>query len=138
MSHRCRVALLLFFVLGCALPAERVPLKPIPDDGTPQAYSDLIDRARAQASSANEAFYVKNWADLEIAARGLVSTAQYLPKATQVPALHKDKLPIEAGDLGKEAERLRAAASAKEIKPATEALQRVNLLVRELHPDPTP
>ena len=126
-------AFLFLALLGCALPPEQVPIKPLPEDGPPLAYADLVTRARAQATSANEAFYVNNWTDLEEAARGLEQTARFLGKATEVPARHKDLLPVEAGDLGKEAASLRAAAKGQEVKAANEALQRLNLKVRELH-----
>jgi hypothetical protein len=124
----------LFFagLLGCALPPEQVAIKPLPENGTPPPYVDLVTRARAQATSANEAFYVNNWTDLEDAARGLEQTARFLGKAGDVPAIHKDKLPVEAGDLGKEATRLREAAKGQEVKAANESLQRINLNVRAL------
>src|SRR5262249_55519468 len=122
-------------IAGCALPPEQVPLKPLPENGPPQAYADLITRARVQATAANEAFYVNRWTDLEDAAKGLEQTARFLSKATEVPAKHKDTLAVEAGDLGKEAGKLREAAKAQEVKQATEALQRIHLKVRELRPD---
>ena len=128
-------ALFLLTFLGCALPPEQVPIKPLPEDGPPLPYADLVTRARAQATSANEAFYVNNWTDLEEAARGLEQTARFLGKATDVPARHKDTLPVEAGDLGKEAGKLRTAAKGQEVKPANDALQRINLKVRELRPE---
>ena len=128
-------ALFLFVLVGCQLPPERVPLKPLPEDGPPQPYGDLVTRARAQATAANEAFYVNNWPDLEDAARGLELTARVLDKATDVPAKHKEILPGEAGDLGKEAAKLREAAKGKDVRQATETLQRIHLKVRELRPE---
>jgi len=133
---RARIAALFFFaLLGCQLPPERVPLKPLPDDGPPQAYADLVGRARAQATAANEAFYINNWPDLEDAAKGLELTARFLGKAADIPAKHKDNLPTEAGDLSKEALRLREAAKAHDARQTTETLQRINLRVRELRPE---
>jgi hypothetical protein len=130
-----RVLVASFFflcLLGCALPPEQVAIKPLPENGPPPPYADLITRARAQATSANEAFYINNWTDLEDAARGLEQTARFLGKAGDVPVNHKDKLPVEAGDLGKEAIKLREAAKSQEVKLANESLQRINLKVREL------
>ena len=134
--NRARITAFLFFTLvGCQLPPERVPLKPLPEDGPPQPYADLVGRARAQATAANEAFYINNWPDLEDAAKGLEVTARVLAQAADVPPTHKDTLPIEAGDLAKEAAKLREAAKAQDVRQATEVLQRLNLKVRELRPD---
>jgi hypothetical protein len=131
--NRARITALLFFVLAsCQMPPERVPLKPLPEDGPPQSYSDLVNRARVQAMAANEAFYINNWPDLEDAANGLELTARVLAKATDVPAKHKDTLASESADLGKEAIQLREAAKAKDVRQVTEVLQRMNLKVREL------
>lgn len=134
--NRARIAtLFLFAVIGCQLPPERVPLKPLPEDGPPQAYADLVGRARAQATAANEAFYINNWPDLEDAAKGLEVTAGVLGKATDVPAKHKESLPAKAGELGNEAVKLRDAAKAHDVRQATETLQRLHLKVRELRLD---
>jgi hypothetical protein len=133
---RAHIAVLFFLALvGCQLPPERVPLKPLPDDGPPQSYADLVNRARAQATAANEAFYINHWPDLEDAAKGLEVTARFLGKAADIPAKHKDSLPTEAGDLSKEALRLREAAKAHDARQTTETLQRINLKVRELRPE---
>lgn len=133
--NRARILAFVFLALvGCQLPPERVPLKPLPVDGLPQAYADLVDRARAQAMAANEAFYVNNWSDLEDAAKGLELTTRVLDKAADVPAKHKDSLPTEAVDLGKDALQLREAAKAQDVRQTTETLQRIHLKVRELRP----
>jgi hypothetical protein len=135
MNRACITTLFLFVLVGCQLPPERVPLKPLPEDGPPQPYVDLVGRARAQATAANEAFYINNWSDLEDAAKGLELTARVLGKAADVPAKHKDTLPTKAGDLAKEAVDLREAAKAHDVRQSTETLQRVNLRVRELRLD---
>src|SRR5436309_5361575 len=130
IMNRARVISFLFLTLvGCQLPPERVPLKPLPEDGPPQPYADLVSRARAQATAANEAFYINNWPDLEDAARGLEVTARALGKAIDLPAKHKDTLPAKTGDLGKEAGKLREAAKAQDVHQTTETLQRINLKV---------
>jgi hypothetical protein len=120
--------------LGCTLPPEQVPIKPLPEDGPAQPYADLVGRARMQATAANEAFYVNRWSDLEDAARGLEQTARFIGKAADVPGKHKDTLVVETSDLGKEAVRLRDAARDHDTKQATESLQRINLQVRGLRP----
>ena len=121
-------------IAGCALPPERQALQPLPENGPPHPFIDLVGRARTQASVANEAFYVNNWVDLEDAAKALELTARALTRAKEIPAQHRDKLAVEAGDLGQDAVVLREAAKAKEVKQTNEALQRINLKIRELRP----
>jgi hypothetical protein len=133
--RRCLFITPLLILLGCQSPAERLPINRLPDDSPPLPYAELLTRARMQASAANEAFYVNRWTDLEDAAQGLEQTARFLPRATEVPAAHKEKLPEQAGSLGKEAGKLRQAAQAQDVPKANEALQRVNLQVRELRLD---
>ena len=131
----CRALLvsLLFLVLaGCQTPPEQAPLKPLPEGGPPEGFSDLVKRARVQAGAANEAFYINKWSDLEDAAKGLDQTARFLTKATGVPNRHRHTLAVEAGDLGKEAAKLREAALAQDERRATDALQRIQLMVRQL------
>src|SRR5260370_8223636 len=92
--NRARItALFLIASVGCQLPPERVPLKPLPEDGPPQAYADLVGRARTQATAANEAFYITNSPDLEDAAKGSEMTPRVLSKAAAVPAPTKRTLP---------------------------------------------
>jgi hypothetical protein len=120
---------------GCVVPPERLALRPLPADGPPLTYAETILRARNQATVANEAFYVNNWGDLEDAARGLEDTARHLTKATDVPVRHKDTLAVHSSDLGKQAEQLREAARARDVKRTNDILQLVNLKVRELRPE---
>ena len=132
MMRALCLGLSLVLAAGCAATGERMPLRPLPEDGPPLPYAELLTRARLQATAATDAFYVDRWTDLEDAARGLEQTAKFLAKATDVPAKQKDTLPVMAGDLGKEAVNLREAAKVKEAKKANEALQRIHLKVREL------
>src|SRR5437879_8831836 len=105
MSRSLFLGAILLLVAGCQSPAERIPINRLPDDSPPLPYAELLTRARMQASAANEAFYVNRWSDLVDAAQGLGQTARFLPKATEVPAAHKEKLPDRAANLGKEAGR---------------------------------
>jgi hypothetical protein len=130
--RRALLLLGLWCLTGCALPPEQVQLKPLPEDGPPPPYADLVSRARVQATNAVEAFYVNKWSDLEDAARGLEQTARILTKATAVPPRHKDTLAVEAGDLGKDAVKLREAAHDKADKRANDVLQQLNYKVRQL------
>ena len=118
---------------GCQLPPERAAaVRPLPEDSGPVPYAELLTRARAQAGVATESFYVNRWNELEDAAKGLEQTARFLPKAEDVPANHKDTLPVLSADLGKEAGNLREAAKAQDVKRTNDILQRIHLKVREL------
>ena len=129
------VGALLLVVISCQLPPERTPLREVPNDAVALPYAELLTRARTQATTATAAFYVNKWEDLEDSARGLEQTARFLPKALEVPAKQKDTLASISADLGKEAVKLREAAKNHVVKDATETLQRVNLMVRELRLD---
>jgi len=135
MRRALLLGLFLSVLAGCQLPPEQVPLKPLPDNGFPEGYADLVKRARLLAGSANIAFYENKWADLQDVAEGLSKTAIYLAKSSTVPVRHKDTLPVEAGDLGKEAARLKEAAAKQDEKKVTEALQKIQLMVRQLRPE---
>jgi hypothetical protein len=123
---------LLVLLAGCVLPAERVPLKPLGEDSPPQPYTELLSRARVQATAATEAFYVNGWTDLEEFAKGLEQTARFLPRATDVPDRQKENLKARAETLVNEAHALREAAHAQNVKQVNEIMQRINLMVREL------
>jgi hypothetical protein len=114
-------------------PEQRsAPLVPLPDKVTPLPYGRLLERARAQAKQATEAFYVDNWDELAEAARGLEQTAQYLGKAEDVPGKHKDTLTTMSGDLGKLSRDLRGAAEKKDVKKTTDVLTKIQVQVREM------
>jgi hypothetical protein len=134
MSRALFPAFLLLAIAGCQLPPEQVPLKPLPEDGPPQAYADIVTRIRVQATAANEAFYINKWDELEDAARGLEKTAAYINKAPDLPTGRRAAMAAEAAGLIKESQELRDAAKAQDVRQANEILQRVNLKVRELRP----
>ena len=135
MHRTMLIGLVSLIVVGCQLPSERVPLRPLPDDAGPLPYAELLTRARAQAMNAQEMYYLDHWQDLEEAAKGLEQTAKHLPKASEVPANQKDTLPVTAGDLGKEAVKLREAAHAKDKKKIEESMNVIHSKVRELRLD---
>ncbi len=118
--------------LGCAIPAERVPLRPLPENGQVLPYAELLTRVRAQTSAANEAFYLDHWNDLEDMAKGIEQTSRFLSKAEEVPEKNRKILQEVTTDLGKSAQKLRDAAAAHDVKRTTEALQQINAKVRDL------
>lgn len=122
----------LVLAFGCTMPAERMPLRPLPENGQVLPYPELLTRVRSQASSANEAFYLDRWNDLEDMAKGIEQTARFLSKATEVPEKNRKILADVTSDLAEQAKKLRDAAAAHNVKDSTEALQKINSRVRDL------
>jgi hypothetical protein len=119
-------------LVGCRAAAERVALQPLPEDAAPLPFADLVSRARLQAMTANEAFYVDHWADLENAARGIEQSARFVKRATAVPADKQGELSLRADRLAREAVQLREAAVAHDADRVNSILQRIHSQVREL------
>jgi hypothetical protein len=130
--RRVLVLVSLLTLVGCRAAAERAVLQPLPDDSGPMPFSDLVGRARLQAMTAHEAFYVDNWADVEEAARGLEQTSRFLKRATAVPANLQASLSLRADNLGKDAAQLREAAKARNVDRINATLQRLHMQIREL------
>jgi hypothetical protein len=124
---------LILLLSGCL--AQREGLKPLPENLPPPGFEEMLGRARAQASAALDAFYVDNWTDLEQAAVSLEQTARLLPRSTRIPDALKIKLDTEADLLKKDAGKLLEAARAKNSMQANEMMQRIQLRIRELHPN---
>ncbi|GIW80885.1 MAG: hypothetical protein KatS3mg105_2692 [Gemmatales bacterium] len=131
MNRRLCCALALL-ISGCMLPPERAPVRPLAEDSPPLPYAELLTRARLQAASATESFYVDRWGDLEETARGLEQTARFLNKAVEVPESQKKSLPEKAKALQIEAAKLREAAKEKNVEAANTSLQKINLCIRTL------
>ena len=122
----------LLLALGCVAPAERVPLRPLPENGQVLPYAELLTRIRAQASSAHEAFYLDHWSELEDMAKGLEQTSRFLAKAEEVPEKNRKLLKEVTDDLSKSAQKLRESAAAHNVKDTTDALQKIITKVRDL------
>lgn len=130
--NRILLSAMVLVMLGCAVPAERVPLQPLPDDVQPLPYPELLTRVRAQANAANDAYYLDRWRDLEDIAKNIEQTARYLAKAKEVPAKNREILAEVSGDLAKSALKLKGAAAAKNVKDTSDALQQIAVKVRQL------
>jgi uncharacterized protein YwgA len=122
----------LLWVFGCAMPAERMPLRPLPENGQVLPYAELLTRIRAQANAATEAFYLDHWNDLEDMAKGIEQTSRFLSKAEEVPPKNRKILKQVTDDLNKNAQKLREAAAAHNVKDIKEALQQIISKVRDL------
>jgi hypothetical protein len=123
---------LILFTVGCQAPPQRPAVPLLPDDTPPQPFVVLAARARSQAMSALEAYYVDRWAEVEDAARGLEQTARFLRRSTDVPTARQADLGVRCEALGDAAKQLREAASARASEQVNTVLQRINSQVREL------
>lgn len=138
MSRTSFMCLAVLAIAGCRLPEHEAVIKPLPE-GQSFTYQDLLVRARAQAMAAVEAFYIDAWPDLSDAAAALEQTSRFLPKTTEIPDSLKDKLGLQTEQLRQDAMKLGDAARAKDARAANDALQRINLRIRELRvEDKTP
>jgi hypothetical protein len=125
--------LLIVFIAGCRL-TEREGANPLPENGAPLPYIEMVNRARGQATTALDAYYVDAWLDLEQSAQRLEQTARLLPKTTHIPEAFKTKVEPEAEQLRQDAVKLLEAARAKNATQVNEAMQRINQRIRQLRP----
>ena len=117
---------------GCAIPPETIKVKPLPADGSGLAWGDMVQRSRALAMSATEAFYRDEWTAVVAAAEGLEQSALFLPKSTDIPAPRRASVEAQTQALQSESQALQKAAKAKDVEKTNEALQRIHLRVRSL------
>ena len=129
----CLGVLLLVILTGCRM-AEREGQNPLPENAAPLSYAEMVNRARGQASSALDAFYIDAWIELEQSAQRLEQSARLLPKTTHIPEEFKTKVEPEAEQLRQDANKLLEAARAKNATQVNEAMQRINLRIRQLRP----
>lgn len=120
------------FVLTSCRGLEREGQMPLPENAAPLSFDEMLNRARGQSASALDAFYVDAWFDLEQAAGRLEQSARLLPKATLIPEKLKAKIAGESEQLRQDATKLAEAARTKNSTQANEAMQRINLRIREL------
>src|ERR1700733_863289 len=130
---RVTSCLLLVALIGCRL-AEREGMNPLPDNAPPLSYDEMVTRARGQAASAIDAYYIDAWMDLEQAAQRLEQSARLLPKSTHIPDAFKTKVEPEADLLRQDAVKLLDAARARNAKDANDAMQRITQRIRQLRP----
>jgi precorrin-6B methylase 2 len=134
MSRKILLFGILVLLAGCQLTEREAVLKPLPE-GQAFTYMELLARARSTAAAGLEAFYVDAWVELEGTAASLEQTARFLPKSSEIPVAVKDRIGSETEQLRLDALKLGEAAHAKNAKAVNEALQRINLRIRELRPE---
>ena len=111
---------LLLALTACqSCPDRALPPPPLPEKVVPQTYASLLERPRTWGAVASEASYVDDWPRSRTPAKGLEQTAQFLAKADDVPAKHRDTLAMRSNDLRKLAEGLRSPPTAKDVKKTT-------------------
>ena len=133
MLRAFAVGLFLLALVGCRT-IEREGGFALPENADPLSYAELITRARGQAGSALDAFYLDAWMDLEQSAHRLEQTARFLPKSTHIPEAFKAKVEPESNLLRQDALKLLEAARAKNTKQTNEVMQRINERIRQLRP----
>ena len=133
MLRASSCCLLLLVIVGCRI-TDREGFDPLPANGLPLTYTEILNRARGQSGAALDAFYIDAWLDLEQTAQRLEQTARLLPKATHVPEAFKAKVEPESDLLRKDAVKLLEAARAKNATQVNDALQRINQRIRQLRP----
>src|ERR1051325_180086 len=130
---RASLPFLVIILAGCAL-TEHEGAKPLPENAPPLPYAEMLNRARGQAGSALDAFYLDAWRDLEQAAERLEQTARLLPSSTNIPDTFKVKIGSESKLLRQDAQKLIDAARTKNAAQANDAMQRINQRIRALRP----
>src|SRR5262249_43393738 len=110
MRTTCVGLLAIVLSLGCQTAPEQIKIPPLPAEGQPVTYSDVVQRARVLATTATEAFYIDKWGEVESAALGLEQTALYLPKSSDIPAARRASMDAQMQSLVREAQELRDAA----------------------------
>ena len=131
---RAAIAILGLIVIAGCRTTEREGQNPLPENAPPISYAEMINRARGQAGSALDAFYIDAWMDLEQAAQRLEQSARLLPKTTHIPEAFKAKVEGEADHLRQDAAKLTEAARAKNAPQVNETMQRINQRIRQLRP----
>lgn len=126
------LACALLTAIGCQAPPPRAAVAPLAEDTAPLPFADLAGRARQQAMSALEMYYIDRWPEVEESARGLEQTARFLRKATDVPAARQGDLSLRADTLADAARQLREAAKNHAGEQVNTVLQKINAQVREL------
>ncbi len=132
-AYRCLLIPLLVSMVGCLI-AEREGMNPLPENAAPLSYEEMVNRARGQASSALDAYYIDAWLDLEQAAQRLEQSARLLPKSTHIPDAFKTKVQAESDQLHQDAAKLVEAARAKNATAANDAMLRITQRIRQLRP----
>ncbi|HZZ80332.1 MAG TPA: hypothetical protein VFE62_17605 [Gemmataceae bacterium] len=130
---RASCCLVLVAIVGCRM-AEREGMNPLPENGAPLSFDEMLSRARGQAASALDAYYIDAWLELEQAGQRLEQSARLLPKSTHIPENLKTKVEPESNLLRQDARKLVEAARNRNSTEANAIMQRINERIRLLRP----
>src|SRR5437879_4495547 len=109
--------------------SEKSLVSPLPGDGQPIPYGDLIGRSQYQADAAAEALQQKRWKDLKSLAESLQETSQRFEIAAKVPENTQAELRMWAEQLAGEARNLARAADDEKIGRSEVALGQIQELL---------
>ncbi len=118
--------------LSCISDAEKVPLPPLPVDGAPLSYNEVLARLVAQTNSARDEHFLNHWDRLAEIALALEQSAIYLPKSTNVPPSRQATLAQDSASLIQNIRLLQTTARLREETKALEAIRRIHNQIREL------
>ena len=131
----CRILQVGFFlsIVGCAATtADHTTIAPLPENGSPRPYAELLARIRSQATVATECYYTNDWDALQMAAKGMAQTSSLLNNASDVPVAAKESLSKIAPDLALESNLLLQAAKNRDEKTVNTTLQKILQQIRQL------
>jgi Tat protein translocase TatC len=109
--------------------SEKSLMSPLPGDGQPIPYGDLIGRSQYQADAAAEALQQKRWKDLKSLAESIQETSQRFEVATKVPENDQAELGNWAEKLAAEARNLASSADDEKIGRSEVALGQIQDLL---------
>jgi hypothetical protein len=122
---------LVGFALGCTS-TDRITAVAIPEDGTAVNYEEFLPRLRTLAWRGTEAFYRDRWDELDDAMITLDRAVKVLEKANNVPARVQPELASRCQNLIAECAKVRDAAKTRSEAAASDHLQKIHVLIREL------
>jgi hypothetical protein len=118
--------------LSCCGDGEKIPLPPLPQDGTALPYSQVLTRLATQTNTAKEELFLNHWDALADISTNLERSAGYLLKAPDLPPTHKAAIEKSTGELQGSIVKLREAARKKDQNDSLELIRRLHNQVRDL------
>jgi Tat protein translocase TatC len=104
-------------------------LPPLPEDGQPVEFSQLVGRAQLQAAAATGALTAHRWLEMKSISQGLQTAVNRLPEATKVPEDLQDNFAAWAEDLSQKAAELSKQTEREDPDKAEKALQQIQTLL---------
>jgi len=118
-------------VFGCSS-SEKIAPVVLPEEGASTDYVDFLPKLRTLAWRATEAFYRDRWDELDDAAQSLERAVKVLKQSKNVPPRVQGELATRCEKLTAECGQLREACRTRAVNGASEHLQQIHILIREL------